>query len=51
MHFKGIRVSFEILEWNFRDIGIQKVLDFGGNLFNMIYGLRDTFQNNFRDTG
>ena len=29
MHFKGIRDSFKILEWNFRDIGIQKFLDFG----------------------
>ena len=51
MHFKGIRDSFEILEWNFRDIGIQKVPGFGGYLFNMIYDFRDIFQNNFRDTG
>ena len=50
--FKGILDSFEILERNFRDIGIQKFLDFGdtysilymiilGILFKIISGIQD----------
>ena len=53
MHlFKGERDTFENFEWNFRDIGIQRFLNFGdtcskcymilGILFNIISGIRDT---------
>ena len=27
--FNGIRDTFENFEWNFRDIGIQRLIDFG----------------------
>ena len=46
--FKGIRESFENLEWNSRDI---KVPGFWGYSFKLLYDFRDSFQNNFRDTG
>ena len=52
MHlFKGIQDTFENFEWNFRDIGIQRFLDFWRYLFKMLYDFKDTFQNNFSDTG
>ena len=52
MHlFKGIRDTFENFEWNFRDIGIQRLMDFGdtcskcymilGILFQIFSGIWD----------
>ena len=53
MHlFKGIQDTFENFEWDFRDTGIQKFLDFRdicskcyfilGILLKIISGIRDT---------
>ena len=53
MHlFKGIRDTFENFEWNFRDVGLQRLIDFGdtcskcytvlGILFQIFSGIMGT---------
>ena len=40
--FKGIQYTFEIFEWNFRDIGIRWFRDFGDtctNCYDVMHGI------------
>ena len=50
--YKGIDLqdTFENFEWNFRDIWIQKLVDFGDTC-SKCYMMRDTFPFISRDTG